>query len=199
MVVNARIRLRYDTYENWTLINPIIKKGEMALVANPPGFASDPPVLFKVGTNDVMHFNEIPWGSAQAADVYEWAKQMVKPTYDYSEIENAPIIMYKTTAEWDSQPSFMSVSGGIYIYSDKDTITIAGETINIPGIKIGHDGYPLIDLGFVTTKLEQELEEHILNGSIHVSDADREYWDNKISCVDETDILWENEILQLYR
>lgn len=195
--LKARIRLRYDTLENWVTVNPILKRGEMALVEQRAEDQSKK-ILFKVGTELNAHFNDLPWGSALANDVYDWAKAVTKPSYSYFEIQDQPIIC-RTTAEWNSEPGYISKDGFIYIYSDKETINIGGQIILIPGIKIGRAGYPLMDLGFVTDSLAERLSAHVTDGRIHITDADREYWDNKISCVDEDDVDWEDNTLILYR
>ena len=105
--LNTRIKLRYDTYANWTDNNPILLKGEVAIVEVPATSATTPnklydeerpSLLFKVGVDPThavgsetpestgYRFNQLPWGSALAADVYAWAKAANKPSYNASEI-----------------------------------------------------------------------------------------------------------------
>ena len=87
-ILNTRIQLKYDTYANWTDANPVLKAGEMALATiqtNNAEVQSAPTVLIKVG--DGTHtYNDLPWASAKAADVYAWAKTATKPTYAATEI-----------------------------------------------------------------------------------------------------------------
>ena len=98
--INTRIQLRYDTLENWqseatagkgALL--VLNKGEVALCYVPAVVDTQtqkvltaPTVLFKVGDGTTT-FNDLPWGSALAADVYGWAKEKTKPTYKASEIQ----------------------------------------------------------------------------------------------------------------
>lgn len=76
--LNTRIRLRYDSYENWYDNNPELLSGELAVVYIKEGNTQEvnsvnaPQVLFKVGPG---YFNSLPWTSGKAADVYSWAKQ----------------------------------------------------------------------------------------------------------------------------
>ena len=78
-VLTTRIQLRYDSYENWVGSNPVLKAGEMALTSIPQtGSGADqhtrpPAIMAKVG-NGTAKYNELPWESALAADVYAWAK-----------------------------------------------------------------------------------------------------------------------------
>ena len=85
---NTRISLKYDTYANWHTNNPVLLKGELAIVEVPAstGVAqNEPTYLLKVG-NGTDHFDDLKWISGHAADVYAWAKAATKPTYQASEI-----------------------------------------------------------------------------------------------------------------
>lgn len=91
--LQTRIKLKYDSYENWTENNPILLAGELAAVyvaAKPTkevNSISAPQILFKVGDGQVSStgeitgtaFNSLPWASGLAADVYEWAKAQLPP------------------------------------------------------------------------------------------------------------------------
>ena len=91
--LQTRIKLKYDSYENWTENNPILLAGELAAVyvaAKPTkevNSISAPQILFKVGDGQVSStgeitgtaFNSLPWASGLAADVYEWAKATLPP------------------------------------------------------------------------------------------------------------------------
>ena len=78
-VLQTRIQLKYDTYENWVTNNPVLKKGEMAIatIGKSPTQAVDsvtaPQVILKVGDGTTAYKN-LPFASALAADVYNWAK-----------------------------------------------------------------------------------------------------------------------------
>lgn len=78
--INTRIQLKYDSYENWTKApgkNLVLKIGEIGLCAVPAGnneATTAPTVLFKVG-DGTNEFSALKWGSALAADVYDWAKK----------------------------------------------------------------------------------------------------------------------------
>ena len=83
-ILNTRIKLKYDTLDNWMKVKDTFTplKGEIAVVAIPSTPAQstpnptqmDPPqFLLKVGDGTTT-FGNLPWVSAQAADVYAWAK-----------------------------------------------------------------------------------------------------------------------------
>ena len=82
-ILNTRIQLRYDSFNNWKTPNDgrgaLLKKGELAVayLADSKTTATPNdgthPIMFKVGPG---YFNELPWASALAADVYGWAKKV---------------------------------------------------------------------------------------------------------------------------
>ena len=87
-ILQTRISLKYDTYANWHSKNPTLLEGEVAVVVvpDPVGTIKNvPTVLFKVG-DGAKKFDELPWVSGPAGDVYAWAKEPTKPSYSASEI-----------------------------------------------------------------------------------------------------------------
>lgn len=87
-ILNTRIQLKYDTYENWTTNNPVLKAGEVAIAtipSNQGGVVNAPSVVFKVGDGTTA-YNSLKFVSGLAADVYSWAKASTKPTYTAAEI-----------------------------------------------------------------------------------------------------------------
>lgn len=92
----SRIQLKYDSYSAWTTApgkDLVLKAGEMGICAIPSGSTAvngdntRPQILFKVG-DGTSTFEALPWASAKAADVYDWAKAEKKPEYQASEIKN---------------------------------------------------------------------------------------------------------------
>jgi hypothetical protein len=110
--LNTRVQLKYDSYENWSKAEnqKDLLPGEIAIAyLGPTHTTTTPdngthPVLFKVGPGK---FNDLPWASALAADVYDWAKQTAlfidgtnattTTSGDKTYVGNA-----YTSAEWDS-------------------------------------------------------------------------------------------------
>lgn len=88
--LQTRIALKYDSYTNWTKApgkDLVLLPGEVGIceiqAANTASNVA-PTVLFKVGgskypdghakAGQLMTFEDLPWASAKAADVYSWAK-----------------------------------------------------------------------------------------------------------------------------
>lgn len=97
-ILNTRIQLKYDSYENWSKIdiegqgaNLVLKEGEVGICYIPEktvvdGIKNPPHVMMKVG-DGVTPFASLKWLSARAADVEEWAKAETKPVYTAAEIQ----------------------------------------------------------------------------------------------------------------
>ena len=93
---------------------------------------------------------------------------------------NLQAIYYDSTLNWNNQPSLISERGSIYIYSDS-------QDNEIPNIKVGDGTTPLIDLPFITTSigrviliLTQDLNNHINSLDLHVTQEEKEFWNNKV-------------------
>ena len=97
--LNTRLMLKYDSYENWSTLNPNLLKGEVAIavidVADNTQTHSGqtvPQLLMKVGNGlegDAGKYNSLPFVSGLAADVHSWAKAATKPSYAITEISGA--------------------------------------------------------------------------------------------------------------
>lgn len=92
-------------------------------------------------------------------------------------VPTGDIVHVNTTAVWNSTPMLVANSKHIYVYSDY--VTSAGESV--PGIKIGDGTSYLIDMPFVEGN-DSRLTAHIRDTIVHVTAADRELWDNKVTC-----------------
>ena len=102
---NARLKLKYDTYSNWTTNNPVLLAGEAAVAVVPAAtgaVAQEPAVLIKIG-DGTKHFNELAFISSKAADVYDWAKAATKPVYAASEISGLADYISGKVQDTDTQ------------------------------------------------------------------------------------------------
>ena len=85
-----------------------------------------------------------------------------------------PKIYYATKAEWDSQPTLVGQTNTMYVYTDYTSYD--GQTI--AGIKIGDGNAYLIDAPFI----DEIYMDHISNTEIHITNAERAFWNNKVRC-----------------
>lgn len=122
---NTRIQQKYDTYANWTANNPTPLSGELCIVVVPAeagAVAQEPSILFKVGDGSTA-FNNLPYVSAVAADVYDWAKSEKKPSYSASEISDLNDAI--SDAVQDTNTTYRIVAG-----SDNNTYKLQSKEIN---------------------------------------------------------------------
>ncbi|MBS5724942.1 MAG: hypothetical protein KHW59_04070, partial [Clostridiales bacterium] len=114
--LNTRILLKYDTYENWTTNNPVLKAGEVAIATVPTnqgGVQNAPSILLKAG-DGTSDYNTLKFVSGLAADVYAWAKASEKPTYTASEISGLNDYIAGEIQDTDTQYRVLKVNDYTY-------------------------------------------------------------------------------------
>lgn len=129
--LNARISLRYDTYENWSTASAkaqVLNKGEVGICSVTREGATQPVIMFKVGDGNLT-FAQLPWTSGLAADVYGWAKE----AGIYIESTEGTII---SNIAWDN--TLNSGKGGIKVTRfdptiEEDDYATTGMNANIDG------------------------------------------------------------------
>lgn len=84
-------------------------------------------------------------------------------------------VLFNTTAAWNAQTLLVSEPETLYVYTDH--MTDANNNV-IAGLKVGDGNAYLIDLPFTDTV----IMEHIADTSIHITSAERLFWNNKVSC-----------------
>lgn len=117
----ARLVNKIDTYANWTSNDPVLLKGEIAIVDVPAStdvVQQEPAVLMKIG-DGTKKFNELPWISAKSADVYSWALAPTKPTYQASEIEGLDAYISGKVEDTDTQYQLVKVNNTTFKLQSK--------------------------------------------------------------------------------
>ena len=152
--LNTRIQLKYDSFTNWENSTVILKAGEVAIAylgetVSEKIKGENRPVLFKVG-DGVKTFTNLPWASALAADVYDWAK---KEHLDLIDLPDIPVVdsetgKFVTDVEWDA------VNNQLIIHradESKDYGKVTADEGEIEADKI-HDTFAIKGEGVVSTK-----------------------------------------------
>lgn len=89
-------------------------------------------------------------------------------------------ILRGTTAYWNAQASLTADANTIYIYTDHSTVDNGDGTYTIyPAIKIGDGTSYLIDMPFVNGDLDETIQNHIQDSTVHVTAAEKDFWNNK--------------------
>lgn len=127
--------------------------------------------------------------------------QSIAGTSDYNQLRNKPSInsivlegsltaedlglgrvYYDTKENWDTQRELIAEKGVVYIYSDYTYVKDQdGNDIPVAGVRIGDGTSYLIDMPFVSDAATYLITSHISNTAAHVSQADRDFWNNKVS------------------
>lgn len=117
----ARLVNKIDTYANWTSNDPVLLKGEIAIVDVPAStdvVQQEPAVLMKIG-DGTKNFSKLPWISAKSADVYSWALAPTKPTYQASEIEGLDAYISGKVKDTDTQYQLVKVNNTTFKLQSK--------------------------------------------------------------------------------
>lgn len=85
--------------------------------------------------------------------------------------------LYGDTEYWNSYPTLIAQQGTIYVYTDHNEVD--GELV--PGFKVGDGTSYLIDMPFTDTYLDDYLNEHVEDEIRHITQVEREKWNNKVS------------------
>ena len=96
-----------------------------------------------------------------------------------------------TTANWNAAIGFIPLKGEIIVYSDRYSKTESGVTTYEPGIKIGTGTAYVQDLTFIGDKEAKDLLDHIRNTSIHTSETEKAFWNDKLNVNDEQEVHGE--------
>ena len=127
---------------------------------NEPDLIQRLSVEFNVVSDLTLNLNNTTSIEAEFGTVY---------TYSNSKL------VYATTATWNSRPQLIAERGYMYIYSDWKQDE---QGRDVPGLKCGDGTSYLIDMPFT----DGVLWEHIGDSFIHITQAERESWNNKITC-----------------
>lgn len=130
-ILKTRIQLKYDTLQNWTDNDPVLKKGELAIATIDvavPAKKQLPPVMFKVG-DGTSKFSELGWASALAADVYGWAKAANRPAYKYgdSDLTGFGTAAAKNVGDFDAAGAASTAEQNAKDYTDEKIANIPAQ------------------------------------------------------------------------
>lgn len=155
--INSRIQLKNDTEVNWNkAVNFIPKKGEVIIYS----------------ADDAHPFSRIKVG-----DGLTLVSNL--PFIDAATLNGKKIII-DTKANLDVS-GYIPNNGDILFYLDKD---ILGNGNLVPGVKIGNGSTYCVNLPFMGDDIAEDLLTHIGNTNVHITSAERLFWNNKINCED---------------
>lgn len=98
-------------------------------------------------------------------------------------IKNARFQQRRNTSEfWRLNPTFVPLDGEVIIYTDYRIVN--GR--NVPAIKIGDGKTAIVSLPFVAGNGGDEeamnaLTDHINDSGVHVTSAEKYFWNNKLN------------------
>lgn len=173
-LVQSKLQIRRDTSRNWSLVDPILAQGQI-------GFDVDVG-KHKIG-DGIKHWTQLPYFALE------------------TDLTNKLTFIFKSTQEWSRQTSLVSQVGTVYVWTDYETIQEGSSVMYVPGIKFGDGKAYAIDLPFVTDYIKDILMQHINNNIIHITQQERQFWNNKVTCYlnmeDEQNVVFDKGNLKL--
>lgn len=184
--VKAVIQFRRGEESEWIALNPILRLGE-------PAYSIDIGKL-KIG-NGILRWTELPYigGGGGGGDVDDRlspisvnpvqnkviTKALQEMQAEISDMET--VVVFGTTSYWDSQSQLISKENTLYVYTDGFTKDFK----NIARMKVGDGVTRLIDLPFI----DVVYYDHTEDPTIHITQKERDFWNNKVSCYTEGENL----------
>lgn len=184
--LKAVIQFRRGLESEWVAADPVLHLGE-------PAYSVDIGKL-KVG-NGTFKWSELSYIGDNGGNIDiddEISPISTNPVQNkviaeaLQEIEEEigaikPRIMFGTKDYWDGQPELVAQDNAVYVYTD----ALSKDFKNIARFKVG-DGQSLLkDLPFT----DAVYYDHISDPLVHVSNEDREFWNNKVSCYNDGETL----------
>lgn len=164
MVINSaksRIQLKNDTEQNWSKAKNFIPlKGEPIIYL---ADSVHPFSRLKIG-DGITLVTELPFINADSTDSAD--------------------IKVETKEFWDANRDYTPKAGEIIIYLNYKYIEVDGSQVGVAGLKIGDGKAYVIDLPFLNDTSGIDFDQHINNTTIHITNEEREFWNNKINCRD---------------
>lgn len=108
-------------------------------------------------------------------------------------IDQKLTMVAKTKAQWNTSGvgNVASESGVLYVTTDYKTVTKDNTTYNIPAFKLGDGNAYIVDLPYLTVD-EETFLAHVNDTTIHITAAERTFWNNKERCYVDSN---NNELL----
>lgn len=88
----------------------------------------------------------------------------------------------RTAEEWNQDIYYQSQANVLYIYRDYKQV----DGIKVSAMKIGDGTSYLIDLPFIGESISQRLENHIADTISHITDQERDFWNNKVTAFSDS-------------
>lgn len=98
-------------------------------------------------------------------------------------------VLMNSTAFWNSHSESVISRATIIVYSDYKTVTENGKTSVVPGVKIADGIHDIASLPFISDACLVELHNHINNTEIHITQEERERW-NQIT----VGLFWDYDL-----
>ena len=98
-------------------------------------------------------------------------------------------VRFGTTAMWAETPSLIPEQGEFIVYTDRHVI----DGVAYCGVKVGDGLAYVAELPFIGDDIAQDIvnhiNAHINDGSVHVTASEKAFWNSKVRCYVEGEIM----------
>jgi hypothetical protein len=92
---------------------------------------------------------------------------------------------YNTKEYWLAHDDMKPKKGDIIIYTNMHSVIVDGVRKDLPAIKIGDGKTTLANISFLGEYESQVLLDHINDNERHITQQEREFWNNKLNIGEE--------------
>ena len=96
-----------------------------------------------------------------------------------------------STEYWNNAVGYIPKEGELIIYNDYKKEVVDGRIVSIPALKIGTGNAYVQDLTFLTDIQSEAMLDHIRNNDIHVTRAEKDFWNRKLNVTDAQEVIGE--------
>lgn len=177
--MDTPFKILYDTTYNWESQPELIPDlGTLIVYLDKYSYEKDGEVVYVPGI-------KVSDGSAYLVDL----------PFVTDQIQNLGIIYHSDTISgWSNNINYIPKKNELVIYTDKYSYEKDGETVYVPGIKIGDGMSYVADLPFFLDAISDSFNEHIRDNVRHVTREERTFWNNKLNCSVESETLTLNRL-----
>lgn len=215
--INARISVKHDTTSNWNSATGFVPlEGEVIVYTDYQSYTTETNLYDGIANPIEQGEIESSNGSDTTSTTRVRTNGVitVSPNTEYTistNMDRVFVLYYRygsytnQNSEWQTAPyTFITPSSAnqIRVVLDDNNTAVSPsdfewmklvdptqtETTNIPGIKIGSGNAYVQDLAFVDEDVRDRLMRHIADTDVHVTSAEKAFWNHKVDIDDAYDI-----------
>lgn len=176
---DSPFKIIYDTTDGWNAQQELIPdSGTVVVYVDKYSYEKDGETVYVPGI-------KIADGNAYLIDL----------PFITDRIENFGLTYRSDTVSgWSENIGYIPQKNELIVYTDKYSYEKDGETIHVPGIKMGDGMSYAADLPFILDSISDAFNKHANDNVRHVTNEERTFWNNKLNCEINGEVLTLNRL-----